>query len=145
MRSAEGGAASGAARVMDVVAAALSAAWPRSTAGREIARAQEEGFTAGETCDIAFSLAFTDPGTAVSALGAAQAAGFTVGELGGAAKGFVTVQAPVRLRAWDLALATSRLSRIAAEHGGWAVVVGPVGATPAAESVETPARASSAA
>ena len=118
-----------AAQAADAVAAALSASWPRSAASREVARLVRDGLRPGAPCDIAFSLAFPEPADALRALAAAQGAGLSA-TLDDAARGFITVQLRIRLRAWDLARATAWLARIAACFDGYATVVGAVHTTP---------------
>ena len=115
-----------AARGTDATTALLAAAWPRSAASREVARLVREGHRAGAPCEIAFSLAFTDPADAALAVTAAGATGYVVGTLDDAARGFVTVQACIRLRAYDLARAVTWLGRVAGAFGGFAAVIGPV-------------------
>ena len=119
--------------VIDVATAALSAAWPRSLAAREVDRLAEDGYVIGEACEVDFALALDTPELADMALSAAALAGFTAIDRHPDAHGFVIVRAPVRLRAYDLVRATSRLNRAVWRYGAFAEVIGP--ATPAA--VET--------
>lgn len=127
-----------AADVIDVATAALSAAWPRSLAAREVERLAEDGYVIGEACDVDFALALHTPELADMALSAIALAGFTALDRHPDAHGFVTVRAPVRLRAYDLVRAASRLNRAVWRYGGFAEVIGP--AAPAAAD-EMPGRA----
>lgn len=111
--------------VIDVATAALSAAWPRSLAAREVERLAEDGYAIGEQCDVDFSLAVGTPDLADMALSAVALAGFTALDRHPDAHGFVIVRAPVRLRAYDLVRATSRLNRAVWRYGGFAEVIGP--------------------
>ena len=124
--------------VIDVATAALSAAWPRSLAAREVERLAEDGYVIGETCDVDFALALDDLALADMALSAIALAGFTVLDRHPDAHGIVIVRAPVRLRAYDLVRATSRLNRAVWRYGGFAEVIGP--AAPAAAE-DLPGRA----
>ena len=120
--------------VIDVATAALSAAWPRSLAAREVERLAEDGYAIGEQCDVDFSLALHTPELADMALSAIALAGFTALDRHPDAHGFVIVRAPVRLRAYDLVRATSRLNRAVWRYGGFAEVIGPA-ASAAAEVI----------
>src|ERR671914_47409 len=111
--------------VIDVATAALSAAWPRSLAAREVERLAEDGYPIGVACDVDFALALDAPELADMALSAVALAGFIPLDRHPDAHGFVTVRAPVRLRAYDLVRATSRLNRAVARYGGFAEVIGP--------------------
>jgi hypothetical protein len=121
-----------AADVVDAATAALSAAWPRSLAAREVDRLAHDGFAVGKICDVDFSLAFDTPELIDMALAAVYLQGFTVLDRTQAERGFATVRAAVRLRAYDLVRATSRLNRAVWRYGGFGTVIGP--AQPAAES-----------
>jgi hypothetical protein len=118
-----------AADVVDAATAALSAAWPRSLAAREVERLAEDGYAIGELCDVDFSLAFDTPDQVDMALAAVHLEGFTVLDQSQLTRGFVTVRAPVRLRAYDLVRTTARLNRAVWRYGGFGAVIGP--ATPA--------------
>jgi hypothetical protein len=74
---------------------------------------------------VDFSLALDMPELSDMALSAAMLAGFTMVDSGQASRGFVTVRAPVRLRAYDLLRATSRLNRAVSRYGGFAEAIGP--------------------
>ena len=113
------------AGIMDA-AAGLSAAWPRSVEAREVARLSRQGYARGAVYEIEFSLAFDGAAAAAAALPAVLAAGFAVAGDGPTTPGFVTVRAPIRLRACALARAASRLNRIVSRHSGFAAVIGPV-------------------
>lgn len=115
-----------AAHVADAVVASASAAWPRSVASREVSRLVGEGFAPGGGCELAFSLSFADVEAALTAVAAARQAGFSVGDLSEAMRGFVTMYAVMPLRAYHLSLALSRLDRVAARLDGYATVIGPV-------------------
>ena len=119
-----------AADVVDAATAALSAAWPRSLAAREVERLADDGYAVGERCDVDFSLAFDAPNDLDMALAAVYLQGFIVLDRTQAERGFVTVRASVRLRAYDLVRATSRLNRAVWRYGGFGAVIGP--AEPAA-------------
>jgi hypothetical protein len=110
---------------IDIASAALAAAWPRSLAAREVGRLTEDGYTAGEVCNVDFALALDRPELADMALSAAALAGFTPLDRTPDAHGFVTMRAPVRLRAYDLVRAASRLNRAVKRYGGFAEVIGP--------------------
>ena len=111
--------------VIDVATAALSAAWPRSLAAREVERLAEDGYAIGQACEVDFALALDTPELADMALSAVALAGFIPLDRHPDAHGFVTVRAPVRLRAYDLVRATSRLNRAVWRYGGFAEVIGP--------------------
>src|SRR5918999_5804692 len=98
-----------AADVVDAANAALTAAWPLSLAAREMERLAGDGYAIGQVCEVDFSLALDAPELRDMALSAAMLAGFTVIDPDQASRGFVTVRAPVRLRADELLRATSRL------------------------------------
>lgn len=126
------------ADVADTGVALFAAVWPRSMAKFEISRLAADGYTAGQTYDVDFSVALENE-RADAALPAMREAGFTVGggaRLGDgsrkAADGFVTVRRRVRLRAYDLSREQARLNRLASRFGGWAAVIGP--STPPAEA-----------
>ncbi|MGQ0713651.1 MAG: hypothetical protein ACT4PJ_07945 [Gemmatimonadaceae bacterium] len=118
-----------AADMVDAASAALSAAWPLSLAVREMERLAGDGYVIGEVCDVDFSLALDSPEQIEMALSAAMLAGFTIIDPDQASRGFVTVRRPVRLKAYDLLRATSRLNRAVWRYGACAEIVGP--ATPA--------------
>jgi hypothetical protein len=126
-----------AADVVDAATAALTAAWPLSLAAREMERLAGDGYAIGQMCDVDFSLALDAPELSDMALSAAMLAGFTLVDSDQASRGFVTVRAPVRLRAYDLLRATSRLNRAVSRYGGFGEVIGP--ASPAI--VQTPEQA----
>jgi hypothetical protein len=119
--------------VIDVATAALSAAWPRSLAAREVERLAEDGYTIGAECDVDFALALDAVELADMALSAAALAGFTALTRQPDGHGFVTLRAPVRLRAYDLVRATSRLNRAVWRYGGFAEVIGPAAPAPAVD------------
>jgi hypothetical protein len=114
-----------AAGVVDAATAVLSAAWPRSLAAREVERLADDGYAVGEICDVDFSLAFDTPELVEMALAAVYLQGFTVLDRTQAERGFATLRAAVRLRAYDLVRATSRLNRAVARYGGFGTVIGP--------------------
>ena len=126
-----------AADVVDAASAALTAAWPLSLAAREMEGLAGDGYAIGQVCDVDFSLALDTPELSDMALSAAMLAGFTLIDSDQASRGFVTVRAPVRLRAYDLLRATSRLNRAVSRYGGFAEIIGP--ASPAI--VQTPEQA----
>jgi hypothetical protein len=113
-------------RVLDAAAAALAAVWPRSAAVREAERLVDEGYEPGEACDVAFSLSFSGALDTRAALAVARASGVTVADLSEVTRGFVTVQVPSRVRAYDLSLAARRMNRLADACGGFAAEIGPV-------------------
>jgi hypothetical protein len=114
-----------AADVVDAASAALTAVWPLSLAAREMERLAGDGYAIGQVCEVDFSLALDMPELSDMALSAAMLAGFTMVDSGQASRGFVTVRAPVRLRAYDLLRATSRLNRAVSRYGGFAEAIGP--------------------
>jgi hypothetical protein len=124
-----------AADVVDAATAVLSAAWPRSLAAREVERLAHDGYAVGEICDVDFSLAFDTPELVDMALAAVHLQGFTVFDRAKVDRGFAIVRAPVRLRAYDLVRAASRLNRAVWRYGGFGAVIGP--AAPAAEGGAT--------
>lgn len=124
-----------AADVIEAATAALSAAWPRSLAAREVGRLAADGYVIGEVCDVDFSLAFDVPERIDMALAAVHLQGFTVLDRTQAQRGFATVRAAVRLHAYDLVRATSRLNRAVWRYGGFGAVIGP--AAPAAHEGAT--------
>lgn len=128
-----------AARVADLARGTISAVWPRGTAGFEMSRLLDEGYTSGERCDVAFSVSFDDPATAAAAAQAVRearvpgAVGYVV-DTTQLARGFITVQERLRLRAFDLACATARLERIVGRYEGFVALIGPMHAAPRAAS-----------
>jgi hypothetical protein len=114
-----------AADVVDAATAALSAAWPRSLAAREMERLADDGYAVGEICDVDFSLAFDAPELVDMALAAVSLQGFIVLDRTQTGRGFATVRAAVRLRAYDLVRATSRLNRAVWRYGAFGTVIGP--------------------
>jgi hypothetical protein len=114
-----------AADVVEAATAALSAAWPRSLAAREMERLAHDGYAVGEICDVDFSLALDTPELVDLALAAVHLEGFTVLDRTQTDRGFATVRTRVRLRAYDLVRATSRLNRAVWRYGGFGAVIGP--------------------
>ena len=112
-----------AAGTVDTITALVEAAWPRSITSREIERLAQDGYPRGSVCDVYFLVSFDAP-ECEGALGALQRAGFTIRD-GGPLGAFLTVKAPVRLRAFDLFLASARLDRLLAPYGGFGTVIGP--------------------
>ena len=112
-------------QVVDVAAAAFSAAWPRSIEAEEIRRLTRDGYEAGAMCEVDFSLAFEGPAMAGIAQDLLRAVGFSIADDGLMSRGFVIVRLPVRLHPYDLALITLRLNRLVVPLGGFAVLVGP--------------------
>jgi hypothetical protein len=125
-----------AADVVDAATAVLTAAWPRSMVAREVERLAEDGYAIGELCDVDFSLAFETPEFIDMALAAVLLEGFTVLDRSQITRGFATVRAPIRLRAYDLVRATSRLNRVVSRYGGFGAAIGP--AEPAAPVTNHP-------
>jgi hypothetical protein len=122
--------------VIDVATAALSAAWPRSLAAREVERLADDGYAIGQVYDVDFALALDTPELADMALSAAALAGFTGLARQPDGHGFITVRTPVRLRAYDLVRATSRLHRAVWRYGGFAEVIGPAAPAPAQDMTD---------
>jgi hypothetical protein len=112
------------ADVADKGAALFSAVWPRSMAKFDVERLEADGYTAGEPCDVDFSIEF-DGAAAESALRAVRGAGFTLVDNSKLAKGRAGVRGRLRLRPYDLSRAESRLHRALAPFGGSAAVIGP--------------------
>jgi len=127
------------ADVADRGAALFSAVWPRSMAKFEVERLEADGYAAGAECDVDFSIEF-DGAAAESALRAVRAAGFTLVDNAKVAKGRAGVRGRLRLRAYDLARAESRLQRALAPFGGSATVIGPA-APPVAPTADVPVAA----
>ena len=121
--------------LVDAAAAVFSAAWPRSLASREVHRLADDGYAVGEVCDVDFSLSLDAPELIEMALAAVYLQGFVVLDRTQSDRGFVTVRGPVRLRAYDLVRATSRLNRAVERYGGYGAVIGP--AMPAAHDDTT--------
>jgi hypothetical protein len=90
-----------------------------------VERLAEDGYAVGEICDVDFSLAFDTPELVDMALAAVYLQGFTVLDRTQAERGFATVRASVRLRAYDLVRAASRLNRAVWRYGGFGAVIGP--------------------
>ena len=124
-----------AADVVDAATAVLSAAWPRSLAAREVERLAHDGYAVGEMYDVDFSLALDTPELVDMALAAVYLQGFTVLDRTQTARGFATVRATVRLRAYDLVRAASRLNRAVWRYDGFGAVIGP--AAPATQDGAT--------
>ena len=114
-----------AADVADFGLAAYSAAWPRSTASREVERLAEHGYVVGETYEMDFTLSFDEAG-ADEALAAVRKAGFTITEPTRSTLCYATARKRVTLRAYDIVRATSVLQRIVAPYMGYAAPIGPV-------------------
>jgi hypothetical protein len=125
-----------AADVVDAATAVLSAAWPRSLAAREVERLAEDGYAVGEPCDVDFSLAFDAPEMVDLALAAVFLEGFTVLDRTQLPRGFATVRASVRLRAYDMVRATSRLNRAVSRYHAFGAVIGPAAPAARPSSVE---------
>jgi hypothetical protein len=111
--------------LVDAATAVLSAAWPRSLAAREVHRLADDGYAVGEVCDVDFSVSLDAPEFIEMALAAVYLQGFVVLDRTQADRGFATVRGTVRLRAYDLVLATSRLNRAVERYGGFGTVIGP--------------------
>lgn len=116
--------------LVDAATAVLSAAWPRSLAAREVHRLADDGYAVGEVCDVDFSLSLDAPEFIEMALAAVYLQGFVVLDRTQADRGFATVRGSVRLRAYDLVLATSRLNRAVERYGGFGTVIGPAMSPP---------------
>ena len=94
------------AEVADAGVALFSAVWPRSMAKFEVERLTADGYAAGQSYDVDFSVAL-EADQADAAFPAMREAGFAIGGALGdgsrkSAAGFVTVHRRVRLRAYDL-------------------------------------------
>jgi hypothetical protein len=116
--------------LVDAATAVLSAAWPRSLAAREVHRLADDGYAVGEVCDVDFSVALDAPELIEMALAAVYLQGFVVLDRTQADRGFATVRGTVRLRAYDLVLATSRRNRAVERYGGFGTVIGPAMSPP---------------
>jgi hypothetical protein len=114
-----------AANVADIGLAAYSAAWPRSTASREVERLAEHGYVVGETYDMDFTLSFDEEG-ADEALAAVRKAGFTITDPTRSTLCYATARKRVMLRAYHIVRATSVLQRIVAPYLGYAAPIGPI-------------------
>ncbi len=114
-----------AADAADIGLAALSAAWPRSMASREVERLAEHGYIVGAEYEMDFSLSFDEMG-AETALTALREAGFTVTERTRSTLCYATARRRMPLRAYDLERATNTLQRIVAPYFGYAAAIGPV-------------------
>ena len=132
------------ARVMEMfsdrIVATFSSLWPRSTASIEASRLVNDGYPAGQACDVHFLISF-DQAMPDAASTAIRAGGFSVREQNGSSSGFVTARATVRLTAWDLSIAGARLDRIVEDFDGFATVIG--AARPATEEAARPVRVAS--
>lgn len=124
-----------AAHVADLARGTLFAVWPRGTVSHEMRRLLEEGYASGERCEVAFSVGFDDPAAAAAAVPALREARYVV-DATQVARGFVTVQESLPLRAFDLAVALARLERVAARRGGFVALIGPTSPAPRAGGVD---------
>jgi hypothetical protein len=122
--------------LVDAATAVLSAAWPRSLAAREVHRLADDGYAIGEVCDVDFSVALDAPELIEMALAAVYLQGFVVLDRTQADRGFATVRGTVRLRAYDLVLATSRLNRAVERYGGFGTVIGPAMSPPREDTAD---------
>ena len=113
------------ADVADIGLAAFSAAWPRSTASREVERLAEHGYVVGEAYDMDFTVSFDEEG-ADEALAAVREAGFTITEPTRSTLCYATARKRVTLRAYHIVRATSVLQRIVAPYLGYAAPIGPI-------------------
>ena len=109
---------------VDLARATFLAAWPRSEPSNEITRLVEEGYEKGESCEMSFSIAFTDATQAAAAVAAVRSAGYSV-DAGESSRGFVTAQTGIELRRFGLATSIARLERAVAPFGGFVAVIGP--------------------
>jgi len=110
------------ALLTDSVAATFAALWPWSAASVEVRRLAADGYPAGERADVFFLISFDAP-PPDAALRAVRAAGFMIREPA-PVSGFLTVRAPIRLGAYDLMIAGSRLDRLVARYDGFATLIG---------------------
>ena len=118
----------------DSLAAAVASLWPWSTASVEARRLRLDGHAVGAVTDIYYLVSFDDA-VPDAALAAIRGAGFIVRDPA-APSGFVTVRARIRLGAYDLTIAGTRLERIVESYDGFATLIGA-----ARMSNEEPARA----
>lgn len=112
------------ARLVDVGAAALEALWPRSVAAREVERLTRDGFEAGATYEVDFSVSF-DEESAEEAISAIRHAGFTIVERVGSPRVFLIVRAAMPLRAFHLSRTVARLDRLVTPFFGYATLLAP--------------------
>lgn len=114
-----------AADAVDIGYAALAAAWPRSSASREVERLTQHGYVPGATYEMDFSLSFDETG-AETALDAIRSAGFTVTERTRSTLCYATARRQIALKAFDLHRATAVLQRIVDPYFGFAAPIGPI-------------------
>ena len=106
----------------DSLAAAIASLWPWSTAAVEARRLRLDGHAAGAITDIYYLLSFDEP-VSDAALAAIRRTGFTLREPA-SQSGFVTVRGRIRLGAYDLTIAGTRLDRAVEAFGGFATLIG---------------------
>ncbi len=117
-----------AANVADHAVALFAAAWPRSLAAREVARLTGDGYSAGTTCDLDFSLSFDEPALAEKAVPLLAQAGFTPADRPDSERGFLILRTRGCLRPYELARLTARVERAARAAGAYAELIGPASA-----------------
>lgn len=114
------------ARVMallaDSVAATFAAVWPWSAASIEVRRLAADGYPAGERADVYYLVSFDAP-PSDDAVRAVRAAGFSIRDPA-PSSGFLTVRATIRMGAYELMIAGSRLDRLVARYEGFATLIG---------------------
>ena len=114
------------ARVMallaDSAAATFASLWPWSAASIEVRRLAADGYPAGETADVFYLVSFDAP-PADDAVRAVRAAGFSIRDPA-PLSGFLTVRATIRMGAYELMIAGSRLDRLVARYDGFATLIG---------------------
>lgn len=117
---------SGFARVMallaDSVAATAAALWPWSAASIEVRRLADDGYPVGELADVYYLVSFDAP-PPDDAVRAVRSAGFSIRDPA-ALSGFLTVRATIRMGAYELMIAGSRLDRLVARYDGFATLIG---------------------
>jgi len=122
----------------DCIAATSASLWPWSAASVEARRLAHDGYAPGTPADIYYLVSFDDvaPDAALSAL---RSAGFLVRD-SAAQSGFLTVRARIRLSAFALTIAGTRLDRIAEQFDGFTTLIG-AGTMASSEGARVAARA----
>lgn len=110
--------------LVDCAIGMLSSVWPRSMARREVSRLSRAGYTLGTRQDFQFSLSL-EHGRAEAALRAVEAAGFRQDRAVTTGPHY-TVNVSMPLTAYRLHITTSKLQRLLAPFGGFAVAIGPM-------------------
>jgi hypothetical protein len=122
--------------VADSISASIASLWPWSMASVEARRLARDGYALGTPADIFYLVSFDDaaPDAALAAL---RSGGFLVRDPAPQG-GFVTVRARIRLGAFALTIAGTRLDRIVEQFDGFATLIG-AGTLPVTEGARSAA------